>query len=147
MIWVVPLPSPAQDSSHHQDYSIFSRGSQPKPSFVTVTGRGDNPINDDHLGRCMWQTWILPITPFERLLRSSGQRLRNPSLLSKQSKASEDALHSMAKVGRVYLNEGWPKPCHASPGDRRDRDQGNQGCPTVATSGINCVQGFLRPPH
>ncbi len=34
---------PSQDSSHHQDYYIFSRGSQPKPSFATVTGRGDNP--------------------------------------------------------------------------------------------------------
>ena len=33
--WVVPLPS----NSHHQDYYIFSRGSQPKPSFATVTGR------------------------------------------------------------------------------------------------------------
>ena len=35
--WVVPLPS----NSHHQDYSILSRGSQPKPSFAIVTGRGD----------------------------------------------------------------------------------------------------------
>ena len=34
---------PSQDSSHHQDYYIFSRGSQPKPSFATVAGRGDNP--------------------------------------------------------------------------------------------------------
>ena len=29
---------------HHQDYYIFSRGSQTKPSFATVPGRGDNPI-------------------------------------------------------------------------------------------------------
>ena len=28
---------PTQDSSDHQDCSIFSRESQPKPSFVTVT--------------------------------------------------------------------------------------------------------------
>ena len=34
---------PAQHASHHQDYYIFSRGSQPKPSFATVTRRGDNP--------------------------------------------------------------------------------------------------------
>ena len=33
---------PSQDASHHQDYYIFSRGSQPKPSFATVTGRGGN---------------------------------------------------------------------------------------------------------
>ena len=39
IVWVVPPPS----NSHHQDYSIFSRASQPKPSFATVTGRGDNP--------------------------------------------------------------------------------------------------------
>ena len=36
---------PSQDSSHHQDYYIISGGSQPKPSFATVTGRGDNPRN------------------------------------------------------------------------------------------------------
>ena len=34
---------PAQDASHHQDCYVFSRESQPKPSFATVTGRGDNP--------------------------------------------------------------------------------------------------------
>ena len=37
--WVVPLPS----NSHHQDHYIFTRESQPKPSFATVIGRGDNP--------------------------------------------------------------------------------------------------------
>ena len=36
--WVVPPPS----NSHHQDYYIFSRDPY-KPSFATVTGRGDNP--------------------------------------------------------------------------------------------------------
>ena len=41
ILWVVPLPS----NIYHQDYYIFSRGSQPKPSFATVTGRGDNPRN------------------------------------------------------------------------------------------------------
>ncbi len=39
---------PSQDASHHQDYYIFSRGSQPKPSFATVTGRGDNPTYHHH---------------------------------------------------------------------------------------------------
>ena len=34
-----PLPS----NSHHQDYYIFNRESQPKPSFTTVTGRGATP--------------------------------------------------------------------------------------------------------
>ena len=38
IIWVVPPPS----NSHHQDYHIFSRDPY-KPSFATVTGRGDNP--------------------------------------------------------------------------------------------------------
>ena len=41
IIWVVPLPS----NSHHQDHYIFSRESRTKPSFATVTGRGDNPRN------------------------------------------------------------------------------------------------------
>ena len=37
IIWVVPPPS----NSHHQDYYIFSRGSQPKPSFATgILGGG-----------------------------------------------------------------------------------------------------------
>ena len=36
---------PSQDagSSPPGLWNIFSRGSQPKPSFATVTGRGDNP--------------------------------------------------------------------------------------------------------
>ena len=42
MSYTLGLP-PTQDSSHHQDYYIFSRESQPKPLFATVTGRGDNP--------------------------------------------------------------------------------------------------------
>ena len=32
--FILGLP-PNQVDSHHQDYSIFSRESQPKPSFVT----------------------------------------------------------------------------------------------------------------
>ena len=47
---------PAQDSSHHKDYCIFSRGSQPKPSFATVTGRGDNPSYI----RCVIPLWEMP---------------------------------------------------------------------------------------
>ena len=39
LIWVVPLPS----NSDHQDYFMFSRGFQAKPSFATITGKGDNP--------------------------------------------------------------------------------------------------------
>ena len=35
------------------NYYIFSRGSQPKPSFATVTGRGDNPIHT-----CMYAVYI-----------------------------------------------------------------------------------------
>ena len=40
--WVVPPPS----NSHHQDYYIFSRGSQPKPSFATgiLAGGTTQPI-------------------------------------------------------------------------------------------------------
>ena len=39
LCWVWPLPS----NSDHQDDHIFSRESQPKPLFVTVTGRGAIP--------------------------------------------------------------------------------------------------------
>ena len=35
---------PPHSDSDHQDYYIFSRGSQPKPSFPTVTVRGPYPI-------------------------------------------------------------------------------------------------------
>ena len=38
--WFIPLPS----SSHHQDYSICSRESQPKPSFATgILGGAEYP--------------------------------------------------------------------------------------------------------
>ena len=36
----ISLIYPPPTNSHHQDLSIFSRESQPKPSFVTVTGWG-----------------------------------------------------------------------------------------------------------
>ena len=36
---------PSQDSSHHQDYYIFSRESQPKPSFATGILGGGTPQN------------------------------------------------------------------------------------------------------
>ena len=46
-IWEDSLPgmpcnyiSPTQDASHHQDSFIFSRESQTKPLFVTLTGWG-----------------------------------------------------------------------------------------------------------
>ena len=43
IIWVVPLPS----NSDHRDYFMFSRESvyinHYKPSFATITGKGDNP--------------------------------------------------------------------------------------------------------
>ena len=44
--WVVPLPN----NSHHQDFTFFV-GDSYKPSFATVTGRGDNP-ND-------WYFWLI----------------------------------------------------------------------------------------
>ena len=39
---------PSQDASHHQDYYIFRIGDPYKPSFATVTGRGDNPTDWSH---------------------------------------------------------------------------------------------------
>ena len=39
MSWVVPLPS----NTHHQDDITYLVGNPYKPSFATVTGRGDNP--------------------------------------------------------------------------------------------------------
>ncbi len=41
ILWMWPPPS----NSHHQEYYIFNRESQPKPSFATVTGRGPHPKN------------------------------------------------------------------------------------------------------
>ena len=43
VLWSLGCP-PSQDSSHHQDYETFLVGDPYKPSFATVTGRGDNPI-------------------------------------------------------------------------------------------------------
>ena len=47
---------PPPSNSYHKDYSIFSRESQPKPSFVTVTARGPPPryITPYSLPKC----WI-----------------------------------------------------------------------------------------
>ena len=56
--WVVPPPS----NSHHQDYYIFNRESQPKPSFATVAGRGDNPSHSYFFGMPLWlekEFWVL----------------------------------------------------------------------------------------
>ena len=39
VIWVGALPS----NSHHQDFYIISMDPY-KPSFATITGKGDNPI-------------------------------------------------------------------------------------------------------
>ena len=39
---------PSQDASHHEDYEPFLVGDPYKPSFATVTGRGDNPKYSDH---------------------------------------------------------------------------------------------------
>ena len=39
IVWVVPLPS----NSHQGRIILFLVGDQYKPSFATVTGRGDNP--------------------------------------------------------------------------------------------------------
>ena len=49
--WVVPLPS----NSHHQDYYILSRKSQPKPitpSFATGILGGRQPNTKDYTGQC-----------------------------------------------------------------------------------------------
>ncbi len=61
-----------QDFSHQQ--YVFSRGSQPKPSFATITERGDNPTYNLELLQCTgslrsclslgvrfdgWETWKL----------------------------------------------------------------------------------------
>ena len=43
---MIPWVWPPHSNSDHQDYYIFSRGSQTKPSFVpTVTVRGPYPSN------------------------------------------------------------------------------------------------------
>ena len=47
--YTLGLP-PTQDASHHQDYYIFSRESQPKPSFATVTGWGVDGTTPISLG-------------------------------------------------------------------------------------------------
>ena len=39
------LSPPSQYASDHLDYFMFSRGFQAKPSFATITGKGDNPNN------------------------------------------------------------------------------------------------------
>ena len=38
MVYGISGVAPSQDASDHQDYYMFSRESQPKPSFATDTG-------------------------------------------------------------------------------------------------------------
>ncbi len=44
VIFRLGLPPATQDASHHQDYYMSSRESQPRPSFAKVTGWGVDPI-------------------------------------------------------------------------------------------------------
>ena len=39
---------------YHQDYYMFSRESQPKPLFATVTGKGPHPNYGTTLGLDVW---------------------------------------------------------------------------------------------
>ena len=50
--WVVP------SNSQHQDCYIFCRGSQPKPSFATITGMGDSPTYNHLLTGMILQAWF-----------------------------------------------------------------------------------------
>ena len=68
MHWVVPPPS----NSHHQDYYILV-GDPYKPSFATVTGRGDNPsytrivhfwVKSWTTQKCFDFEWLLKLLPF-----------------------------------------------------------------------------------
>ena len=52
-IWVVPPPS----NSHHQDYYIFSRGSQPKPSFATIASWEGGQPKILELNCCSSEDW------------------------------------------------------------------------------------------
>ena len=64
--WVVPLPS----NSDHQDHCIFRIGDPYKPSFATITGKGDN-LKDMLVRRVpLFQTRIYKKTHFELNIRS-----------------------------------------------------------------------------
>ena len=51
--------APSQDASDHQNYYIFNRESQPKPSFTTVTVRGPHPTCNALL-KCSTFSPVLP---------------------------------------------------------------------------------------
>ena len=42
-LYILGCP-PSQDASDHQDYFMFRIGDSYKPSFATITGKGDNPM-------------------------------------------------------------------------------------------------------
>ena len=69
IFWVVPPPS----NSHHQDYYIFSRGSQPKPSFATgIVGGVVQPKLSYRLPEGKFS--IHPFRAFRHVLRWSAKR-------------------------------------------------------------------------
>ena len=68
ILWVWPPPS----NSDHQDYYIFYRESQPKPSFATITGRGPHPKYTHHsLDLPFWQWAFLKKHPRTHCLKTS----------------------------------------------------------------------------
>ena len=92
--WVVPPPS----NSHHQDYYIFSRGSQPKPSFATGIPGGGTTQHTPH--RNTLKNHMSRITNHNIPFRSSFQNgFRNRIWDSESHDGS---------MGLVYLPSSLP---------------------------------------
>ena len=71
----IPWMWPPHSNSHHQDYSIFGRESQPKPSFATgILGRGPHPKYTILPMGFLWEWYGMagwaspPVRPGSRLL-------------------------------------------------------------------------------
>ena len=70
--WVVPPPS----NSDHQDYYIFSRGSQPKPSFPLLLGGGTTQgFSSRHICQPLAvHSWFTPVVFFSFQLGFAARR-------------------------------------------------------------------------
>ena len=113
IVWVVPPPS----KSHHQDYYIFSRESQPKPSFPLLLGGGTTQIIVHH--RCLiytvWYFFLSFIYKSHLVNVPMKSRLnfeRGQDTEPQDDTADTEPCVNLAKAGRLWEDA---MGCHAMP--------------------------------
>lgn len=99
--WVVFL----FDRSHHQEFYICGRGSQPKPLFFTITGEGGQPMSPR-----ITTPRRQPSTPLSYLEgdASCGQRDFQVSMALGEMAGYWWDVCPAVNVGRANMSKWWP---------------------------------------